>query len=174
MTEEQSKTLDAIKVAIQMEVDGKEFYTKAASQAANDLGKKLFTNLAAEEDTHRRVFMGIYDSIRDKKGWPEVDFHPDGGSALRTVFSQAMDKAAAGSQASATELEAVVAARAMEAKTYDFYHSHIASATQPAEKELYERLAAQEQEHNLILADYYEYLKDPAGWFVKKEHPSLD
>lgn len=174
MTEEQSKTLDVINFAIKMEVDGKEFYTKAASQTANELGKKLFTNLAAEEDIHRTVFMGIYDSIRNEKGWPKVDFHPDGGSGLRTVFSQAMDKTPKDFQASATELEAVVQAQAMEAKTYDFYHSHTATATQPAEKELYERLAAQEQEHNLILADYREYLKDPAGWFVKKEHPSLD
>ena len=31
-----------------------------------------------------------------------------------------------------------------------------------------------EKEHQLVLLDYYEYLKDPAGWFVKKEHPSLD
>jgi hypothetical protein len=35
-------------------------------------------------------------------------------------------------------------------------------------------VAAEEREHHLILLDYYEYLKDPAGWFVKKEHPSLD
>ncbi|GAH21770.1 unnamed protein product, partial [marine sediment metagenome] len=27
---------------------------------------------------------------------------------------------------------------------------------------------------HLVLLDYYEYLKDPAGWFVRKEHPSLD
>jgi hypothetical protein len=35
-------------------------------------------------------------------------------------------------------------------------------------------LAAQEGEHHLILLDYYEFLKDPAAWFVQKEHPSLD
>jgi len=27
---------------------------------------------------------------------------------------------------------------------------------------------------DIILLDYYEYLKDPAGWFTKKERPSLD
>jgi len=30
------------------------------------------------------------------------------------------------------------------------------------------------QAHELALIDYYDYLSDPAGWFVKKEHPSLD
>jgi len=35
-------------------------------------------------------------------------------------------------------------------------------------------VAAEEKEHYLILLDYYEFLKDPSGWFVGKEHPSLD
>jgi hypothetical protein len=41
------------------------------------------------------------------------------------------------------------------------------------EKEFYEQLA-KEREHELALVDYYEYLADPAGWFVKIERPSLD
>jgi hypothetical protein len=35
-------------------------------------------------------------------------------------------------------------------------------------------VASEEKEHYLILLDYFEYLKDPAAWFVQKEHPSLD
>jgi len=62
----------------------------------------------------------------------------------------------------------------MEGRTYDFYTQQGQLASEPAEKELYRKLAAQEQAHNLALADYYEYLKNPAGWFVKKEHPSLE
>jgi len=62
----------------------------------------------------------------------------------------------------------------MESKTYDFYKSQVKKATYAAEREFYETLAAEEREHHLILLDYYEYLKNPAGWFVKQEHPSLD
>ena len=47
-------------------------------------------------------------------------------------------------------------------------------ALYPAEKEYYEAVAAQEREHHRVLADYQEFLKNPAGFFVKKEHPSLD
>ena len=42
------------------------------------------------------------------------------------------------------------------------------------ERVFYQALSAQEKEHHLILLDYYEYLKDPAAWFVEKEHHSLD
>ncbi len=62
----------------------------------------------------------------------------------------------------------------MENKTYDFYKSQGKNATYDAERDFYEALAAQERGHHMVLLDYYEYLKDPAGWFVKKEHPSLD
>ena len=32
----------------------------------------------------------------------------------------------------------------------------------------YQTLAVEEREYHQILLDYYEYLKDPAGWFVEK------
>ena len=174
MTQEQQKTLDGLNIAIQMEIDGKEFYSKAAAASANELGKKLLNTLAGEEDIHRKVFIGIYESIKSKRGWPAVDFHPDGGRGLRTVFSETLAKSGTSIKVGNSEVDAVLTARNMETKTFDFYRRQMAAATEKAEEDFYERLASQEQEHNLILADYYEYLKNPAGWFVKKEHPSLD
>ena len=171
MVSEHRRTLDALKTALQMEVDGKEFYTRASQESNNELGRNLLSTLAAEEDYHRKVFGAIYESIRDAKGWPKVEFEPDGGSNLRTVFSRYLTRTA---EPSESELEAVSTARVMEAKTYDFYQSQKSQASGPSEREFYERLAAQEQEHNLVLSDYYEYLQNPAGWFVKKERPSLD
>lgn len=54
------------------------------------------------------------------------------------------------------------------------YKSRAKIATHDAEREFYQALAGEEREHYLSLLDYYEYLKDPAGWFVTQEHPSLD
>jgi rubrerythrin len=53
MVTEQNKTLEALQIAIQMEIDGKEYYLKASQESSNELGKKLLQALAAEEDTHR-------------------------------------------------------------------------------------------------------------------------
>jgi len=174
MLDAQAKTLNGLGIAIQMEIDGRDFYQKAASESGNELGKKLLTTLAAEEDTHREVFIGIYEAIRSKKSWPIVDFRPDGGQRLRTVFAQAMEEPNSLTPAQATELDAVETARLMESRTYDFYKAQQRQASETAEEEFYESLAAQEQVHNLTLADYQEYLRNPAGWFVKKEHPHLD
>ena len=49
-----------------------------------------------------------------------------------------------------------------------------AAPAKGAEKDFYEKIAGEERGHKLILLDYYEYMKDPGGWYVKAEHTSLD
>jgi len=174
MVTEQDKTLDALQIAIQMETDGKEYYLKTSRESNNELGKKLLESLATEEDTHRQKFEEIYNTIRSRKAWPVSDFQPDGGKRLRTIFAKTTEEMGSNIESLTTELDAVQTAMSMENKTHDFYKSRGRSATYNAERDFYETLAAEEREHHLILLDYYEYLKDPAGWFVSKEHPSLD
>ncbi len=175
MVTEQDKTMKALQIAIQMETDGKEYYLKASQKSGNNLGKKLLQSLAAEEDIHHRKFEDIYNAIRAKNVWSVTDFQPDGGKGLRTVFVKAAEEMSPNNIGIlATELDAVEKAMNMENKTYDFYQSRAKNATYSAESDFYETLAAEEREHHLILIDYHEYLKNPAGWFVKKEHPSLD
>ena len=174
MTIEQDKTLEALQIAIQMEIDGKKYYLKASQESSNELGKRLLVSLATEEDIHRQKFEEIYNAIRSRKAWPVSDFQPDGGKRLRTIFAKTTEEMGSNIKSLTTELDAVQTAMSMEKKTYDFYKSQGGSVTYNAEKDFYETLAAEEREHHLVLLDYYEYLKDPAGWFVSKEHPSLD
>jgi rubrerythrin len=174
MESEQDKTLEVLKTAVQMEIDGKEYYLKASQKSSNELGKRLLSSLAAEEDVHRQRFEEIYDTIRNKKAWPATDFQPDGGRRLRTIFARVTEEMDTNVKAPDTELDAVQMAMDMENKTYDFYQNRGKDATHDAERDFYEIVAAEEREHHLVLLDYYEYLKDPAGWFVTKEHPSLD
>jgi rubrerythrin len=174
MTKEQETTTGALKTAIQMEIDGKEFYLKSSQASNNDLGKKLLKKLAGEEDIHRQVFERIYQDLSAKKGWPKTNVSFDGGQGLRTVFSQAMEAMAKDTKAIPTEIDAVQTAMEMENKTYDFYNKRSGLATFPGEKEYYEAIAAQEREHHRVLLDYFEFLKNPAAWFVQKEHPSID
>ena len=174
MVTEQDKTLDTLQIAIRMETDGKEYYLKTSRESNNELGKKLLESLATEEDIHRQKFEEIYNAIRSRKAWPVSDFQPDGGKRLRTIFAKTTEEMGSNIKSLTTELDAVQTAMSMENKTYDFYKSQGGSATYNAERDFYETLAAEEREHHLILLDYFEYLKDPAGWFVSKEHPSLD
>jgi len=174
MAAEQSKILEGLQLAIQTEIDGKEYYQKVGQSSDNQLGRQLFQSLAAEEDIHRQKFEEIYEAISGKKAWPKTDFQPDGGKRLRTIFVRATEAMGSNVKAPPTELEAIKMAIDMEVRSYELYKSRSRTATYDAERDFYETVAAEEWEHHLILVDYQEYLSDPAGWFVTKEHPSLD
>ncbi|MFH1651973.1 MAG: ferritin family protein [Chloroflexota bacterium] len=174
MAGEQEKTVAALKYAIQMEIDGKEYYLKASEQSRNPMGQKLLKNLAAEEDIHRQRFQEIYAALQAKKAWPAVTYKGDAGKALRTIFAQESARLKNAAKGSKTELEAVQGAISMEVKSYNYYQKHGKEAAFPAEKEYFNALAAQERQHQMLLLDYYEFLKDPAAYFVTKEHPNLD
>lgn len=174
MENEQVKTLEGLQYAIQMEVDGKEYYQKASQESGNELGKQLFQWLSAEEDKHRQRFEAIYNAIKNKEAWPEVAIQSQRGERLGTLFSRALETADANVKDVPAELHAIDKAMDIENKTHSFYRLQGEKAAYDAEKKLYEALAAEERGHYLTLVDYREYLIDPAGWFRKAEHHSLD
>jgi rubrerythrin len=174
MSQEQEATLAGLQIALKMEEDGKEFYLKASKKSANELGAKLFKNLAAEEDIHREVFKKIYNKIKNNKQWPDEKFVPDNGKHLKSVFAavmETMDKQFVPAQ---SELDAVKTAIAMENKTLDYYRERLEKASLVAEKQLYEALTMQESEHSRVLQDYYEFYNNPAGYYTLKERSSVD
>ncbi len=174
MVNEQEKILEGLQIAIRMEIDGKEYYLNASQDSGNEMGKKLFQSLAKAEDVHLQKFNEIYEAIRSKKAWPRIEFQPDPAKAIKTVFALATEESAAKIHPLDTELAAVQTSMSLENKTLDYYKSQETKTGNVTEKSFYEALVAEEREHYLILLDYYEYLKDPAGWFVKTEHSSLD
>jgi len=174
MNKEQEQTVQALKMAIRMEIDGKAFYTRASNESKNPMGKKLLETLAEEEDYHRAKFEQIFNAIQETNHWPATDFQADGGQRLRTIFAQATAEQNIGTGIGTTELENVQTAMEMENKSYDLYATQSKQAGYAAQREFYNKIAAEEREHSIVLQDYHEYLKDPAAYFVRTEHPSLD
>ena len=174
MQNEQARTLEAVQFSIQMEIDGKEYYRKASRESGNKVGREFFEWLAAEEDKHRQRFEQIYGAIKKEKAWPAIDIQPRKGEVLNTLFSEAMRTVGTGVKAAGAELDAIARAMEMENTTHEFYKSQGEEAVYGAAKKFYAALAAEERGHYLALVDYREYLIDPAGWFRKAEHHSLD
>ena len=67
MVTEQDKILEALKIAIDMENDGKECYQQASHESGNEVGRKLLQSLALEEDTHRQKFVEIYQVMKKRR-----------------------------------------------------------------------------------------------------------
>ncbi|MFH1640057.1 MAG: ferritin family protein [Chloroflexota bacterium] len=170
MAIEKDRTLAALKGAIQMEIEGRAYYLQASEECSNEAGKKLLRQLASEEDIHLQKCEKIYEAIQGGKTWPNLRDAPGKVSVPGTLFREAADNLSAPE----SEFDSVRIAIEMENKTYDFYQKQARAATSRAERRFYEALTAEENKHKLVLLDYDEYLKDPASWFVNREHPSLD
>jgi rubrerythrin len=169
LANEQELTLTALKSAIQMEIDGKEYYLKMSGTSGEVTGRKLFQSLSVEEDLHRQKFEKIYQEIANQKSWPDIKVEQH-ASGLKTVFAEASQKA----QFVLSEIEAVQTAMEMENKTREFYLDRSEKAEYPAEKKYYASLAKEERIHHNLLQDYFEYMQNPAQYFTIKEKHSLD
>jgi rubrerythrin len=174
MKRQAEKTIQALETALQMEIEGKEFYHKTGQASHNPLAKKLFLRLAEEEDVHIEKVNEIYEIIKSKAGWPERETTFKHEKSLRSVFREAIEGMDREVKTSSSEIEAIKVAMNMEDRSYSFYRSRDEEAVSSAEKSFYQALTAEEREHYLTLLDSYEYLTDPQSWFTKKEHWSLD
>ena len=173
MLKEQDKVIAALRYAIDMEKEGKQFYTTACAESSNELGKRLLHSLAEQEDYHQKKFEEIYEKMRNAHSWPAVDFRADGGKTLRTIFVEETE-ASTCAPGNENELEVLEKAQHMEGDSFDFYRKLVKESATPAEKEFFTAVAEEEQEHQLVLTDYLEYLKNPAGFFVMKERHTID
>ena len=172
--EEIKKTMEILRSAIQMEIDGKEFYLQAGEKSSNKLARELFQRLASEEDDHRRKFEEIYEALKKGQDWPAVEPPSEEGKRLKSIFIEATKELGTEIKIAQSELEAIETAMNMELKTYDLYRSQSEQSISPLQKRFYQALAAEERGHHLALLDSYEYLTDPTGWFTVKEHWTLE
>jgi rubrerythrin len=170
MANSQPGALQALRTAIQMEKDGKQYYQRMSKKSGNSLGKKLFQSLAAEEDLHLQKFTQIYQAIDSHREWPKVELVLQDRTELKTLFADA----GLNIKPSTGELSDIQTAMDMENKTRDFYQQQAEKTASYIEKKYYQTLAGEESVHHALLQDYYEYLQDPAQYFTMKEHHSLD
>ena len=169
------ESTQALKTALQMELDGKQFYLEFAEKAKVVLVRKLFLRLSEEEDVHYGKIRGIHTALIDSQEWPDTGSAFWYDKSIKSVFREALEETHSGEIAApAAELEGLDLAIKLEDKSYNFYRSRSETAVIPRERAFYEALAAEERGHYLALVDSKEYLLDPEGWFSKKERWSLD
>jgi len=174
MENEQARIIEVLQLAVRMEIEGKEFYQKASQKSSNRLTEELFQHLANEEDNHRKKFEQIYENFKREQNWPDTEPPYGKGKKLKSLFAEVSKALGDKIKVAESELEAIKIAMNMEIKSHNLYQSRSEESTYATEKRFYEALAGEEREHHLTLSDAYEYLSDPAGWFTKTEHWSLD
>lgn len=174
MDKEQERILTAITTAIEMEKDANQCYLDASMASGNEAGRKFLNSLADEELKHKDHFEQIYESIRKNRDWPDVNLDLQEANRIRESLYKKCEVLGVNVASTESERDAVKVSVDKEKKSQDYYRQQAEKAVFDSEKEFYNRLAAEERTHELALLDYYEFLLDPAAWYVKREHPSLD
>lgn len=154
---------NAIETAIKMETDAISFYGEAAQKTGYPFGKEMFRGFIKDETRHLKMLQGIFKGL-------DIAFEfvrPK--ETIKTVFSEMKDEMMQKVKALDDELEAVNIAMQMEKEGYDYYKKAAASADSDKEKELFERLAEEENEHYSILNETYTFLDNTGHWYMYEE-----
>lgn len=147
--------------AIQIEKEGKEFYTRAASNAASRTVRMIFEDLARQEDFHIQKIGEISAAIQGAGAVTEWITCIIGESRLDLLFG---DKASAQAKASESDLAALNFALQIEEKSVKYYEDLAARSQDKHEKRFYLTLSHEERGHYLRIMDSVEMLSDPEGW----------
>ena len=174
MSKQPKRITSALETALQMEIEGKEFYQKAGQKSVSTLAQELFKQLAAQEDIHYQKIKEVYEAVKTRGKWPEKESTFKQQKSIQSVFKDAVDRMDVDFKAPSGEIEALKVGMSMEDKSYSFYRSREEESESSVEKAFYKALTGEERAHYLTLSASVEYLSDPAGWFTMKERWSLD
>jgi rubrerythrin len=147
---EKKESKRALEEAIRFEIDGREFFLKAAQKAKNYFAKLIFETIAEEELGHIQRVKEIYERSATSEGQPPAPFVTQ-RSNLENVFQRAKKETDQKLMANADEVEAIRLGIQLEIKGHEFYKRLAEEAHSEFEKAFYQQLAQEESHHFSIL-----------------------
>jgi len=143
---EKSRSQKTLEEAIRFEVEGRDFFLKAADQTKNYFAKLIFQTIAEDELDHIQRVKKIHEHLlHSEKKEPTLPVPKM--SSLRTIFRQAKEQMDSKAILNADEMEAIRLAVQLEIKGHEFYKRLAEEATRPFEKTFYQQLAQEESTH---------------------------
>jgi len=165
-----TKSINALKKAIQLEKDGIDFYLKSAKKTKNIFTKKIFEELAREEENHIKAINRIYEDLKNnsiKIEWVTAESKDN----IEKVFQDALVEKAIKSK---DDLEALNLALDFENKSIKYYERLAKNSKDNFERRFYFTLSYEERGHYLKIMDSIQYISDPTGWYYVKERSMVD
>jgi rubrerythrin len=156
--------MSSVEIALKMELDAVEFYSKCAEKTKSPIGKKMFLSIADDERHHvacaNKVVRGL--GFDPSKNTPKQN--------MKTIFENNKNILSQKVTATTDDLEALTIAMKMEKDGVEFYRKAAAEASTPEEKAFFECLIKDEEEHYAIFENAHSLLSDTSNWFMWDEH----
>jgi rubrerythrin len=145
----------ALKVALEFEEKGRNFYRKTAADARDPLSRKLFSDLAEDEEKHAGRIREIFAGLSLTLAWPHS---PDQGNLmereLKAFFLAHKDTLRPETYAG----EGYAFAMEMERAGMELYLQFAEESRDPQEKEFFRALAEEEKMHLDALVNVHMFL----------------
>jgi rubrerythrin len=159
---------DAVETAIKMETDAITFYQEAIKNTSHPFGKEMFSGFVKDETRHLKMLQDMF------KGLDITVELVRPRDTIKTVFSELKDEMMKRVKALDNEMEAINIALKFEKEGFDFYKNAVATAGTPKEKELFDELALEENDHYTILLETYKFLDNTGHWYMYEERGILE
>ena len=154
----ESKAIDGLRIALQTELNGIEFYKMAAQRTEDEKGKKVFQMLADDELRHFNAIQEQYKSLIDTSKWTNIDLgniSPFEGE--NPIFTDGLKDRVKGKH---FEVTALSIGAQLEANSIDFYRKMREQSTDPLAKEMYSQLQKWEETHIDALTKQLDLIKE--------------
>jgi len=158
--------IKAIKEALKLEVNGKEFFKKAEELTENELGKKMFRRLANDEIKHFSTFSELFTEVlggEDWKGYIEEKDLKEDAQVIEELI-QRMRR-----EESASEIEGIRIGMELEKKAIEFFEKSAKQVNDPKAKEIFEKICDEERFHYDLLQAQLDSLTNSGFWLDSSE-----
>ena len=160
--------MNAIEMAIKMEQEAVDFYTQCAGRTSNPVGRKMFLSIAEDEKYH------IACAINAQKGKTVTHSQVTPLEDMKKIFDQHKEDMLTQVPSTADELEAFRVAMKMEGEAIAFYRKASSQAATAEEKNFFDCLIRDEEEHFSIFENTYSFLSDTGNWFMWEDHSIVE
>ncbi len=144
---------DIMEIAIRNEIQAAEFYTRAAEKFSNTFIKELFTDLAAEEQKHRKTL----ENLKTRDSLHQVFKETNDYKVSETVEEPEVSE-------NMTPADAIALAMKKEEEAMNYYATLAKECNDPQLRETLLELSTMEQGHKTRMEQAFLDVGYPEAW----------
>lgn len=163
-----AELLEPLKVALQLETEGKRFFSEAAATVTGKAARQTFEFLASEEDKHIQRIEEFYRSLEQSGGLDMLDIGDSDADLRLVAFNDRLSELRNEIKPTLSDIEAYRTALKFENGAEDFYAQQVAKSDNPRIKKFYSWLIHEESMHAKVLNSCLQFAEDPAAWFQQR------
>jgi rubrerythrin len=165
--------LQALKDAVQMELEGRQFYLEAAKTVESPGVRQILEYLAESEKYHIDKLNEIYQNLQKEPAWTATmaEFKPPQHEPYVCVMAMAQEDQGSGGK---DDLQVLRSGIKMEECSIDYYTKLARETSNPLARRFFMSVAHEERGHYLTLLDMHNYLTLPEDWFYVKQMGHVD